>query len=270
MGGPAPADRRVSDASPDDLAAVAEEAARAAGALLLERFEAGTERATATKSSPTDLVSEADHAAEDAIRATLAARRPDDAIVGEEGDDVAGTTGLRWIVDPLDGTVNFLFGIPQWCVSIACEGDAGVVYDPLREELFCARAGGDPRLNGVPIERPARDDLATAMVATGFGYERSVREAQVADRDPRHPARARHPPRRQRGPRPLLDGGWAASTRSTSTASSPGTRRPGLMLCEGVGLHVERLPAAGALPEGVLAAPPAIAAELRALVTRGG
>src|SRR3954465_13739557 len=136
---------RVAAMSPDDLLAIAREAAEAAAPLLLERF--GTERALASKSTPTDLVSEADLAAERAIRAVLAARVPDDAIMAEEGDDVAGTSGRRWIVDPLDGTVNYLYGIPQWCISVACEGLAGVVLDPVRGEVFTATADGPARLD---------------------------------------------------------------------------------------------------------------------------
>ena len=107
----------------DDLLDVAVAAARAPARSCSSDYEAGCARST-TKSTPTDLVSEADLEAERAIRDVLAARRPDDAILGEEGDDIAGTTGLRWVVDPLDGTVNYLFGIPQWCVSVACEGRA--------------------------------------------------------------------------------------------------------------------------------------------------
>ena len=115
---------------------VAVEAARAAGAVLLERFEARPEGVT-TKSTPTDLVSEADLAAERAIRDVLAARRPDDAILGEEGDDVPGTSGLRWVVDPLDGTVNYLFGHARsGACSVACEGRAAAILDPVRDELF--------------------------------------------------------------------------------------------------------------------------------------
>ena len=92
-----------------------------------------------------------------------------------------GTTGLRWVVDPLDGTINFLFGIPQWAVSIACEDAdgrcAGVVHDPMRDELWSAVRDGAPLLNGRPIAASTRDDLATAMVATGFGYDAEVRRA---------------------------------------------------------------------------------------------
>ena len=124
----------------DDLLEVAVAAARAAGDILLDRYAHGVGD-VATKSSPTDLVSEADLSAERAIRELLTARRPDDAILGEEGDDIAGTSGLRWVVDPLDGTVNYLFGIPQRSVSVACEGRVGVILVPVRGELFSVRAG---------------------------------------------------------------------------------------------------------------------------------
>src|SRR3954452_12805380 len=121
----------------DELLAIAEEGARAAGAVLLERFGA-PRRGVPAKTSPTDPVSEADLAAERALREILSKRRPGDAVLGEEGGQAgAGDTGLRWVVDPLDGTVNFLFGIPQWAVSVACEDASGtlvgVVHDPLRD-----------------------------------------------------------------------------------------------------------------------------------------
>ena len=96
-----------------------------AGELLLERARAGREREVSSKSTPTDLVSEADLASERAIHALLAERRPEDGFVGEEGGPSRGTSGLSWVVDPLDGTVNFLFGIPQWCVSVAVRDAAG-------------------------------------------------------------------------------------------------------------------------------------------------
>jgi myo-inositol-1(or 4)-monophosphatase len=163
----------------DELLDIAVAAARAAGDVLVERYERGA-RGVVTKSSPTDLVSEADLAAERAIRDVLGARRPDDAIVGEEGDDVAGSSGLRWIVDPLDGTVNYLFGIPQWCVSVACEGRVGVILDPLHDELFSVQVGEDALLDGQPLRGPERRELGTAMVSTGFGYEAGVRAAQAA------------------------------------------------------------------------------------------
>ena len=100
-----------------------------------------------SKSTPTDLVSEADLASERAIRRLLAERRPRDGFLGEEGGSTQGTSGLEWVVDPLDGTVNFLFGIPQWCVSVAVRDaagrrSAGAVYDPNRGELFTATRDG--------------------------------------------------------------------------------------------------------------------------------
>jgi myo-inositol-1(or 4)-monophosphatase len=144
VGAGPPAAVLVSDPAVADgeLLELAVEAARMAGALLAERARHGTERKVTSKSTPTDLVSEADTESERAIRELLAARRPHDGIVGEEGSDVPGSSGLRWVVDPLDGTVNFLFGIPQWCVSVAVrdrdETIAGAVYDPHRDELFTA------------------------------------------------------------------------------------------------------------------------------------
>src|ERR1700743_3786034 len=137
---------RVSGASEDALLDLAVAAARLAGGLLAERAGRGAERTVSAKSTPTDLVSEADLAAEHAIREVLAKRRPDDGFLGEEGGGEEGTSGLRWIVDPLDGTINFLFGIPQWCVSVAVADEegtvAGAVYDPNREELFTATREG--------------------------------------------------------------------------------------------------------------------------------
>jgi len=247
-----------------DALAVAEEAARAAGALLVEAF--GSELTPAAKSTPTDLVSEADLAAERAIRAVLRERAPDDGIVGEEGEDEPSASGRWWVVDPLDGTVNFLFGHPQWCVSVACEGIAGVVYDPLRDELFAGGAGLPTTLNGVRVERstPAVD-LATSLVATGFGYDalqrgeqhEVVREVLLRCRDFR------------RGGSAALDLAWAAAGR-VDAYFEHGVQRwdaaAGVLLCAGAGLEVRPLRARGRLPAGVLAAPPAIAGELQSLV----
>ena len=116
--------RRLLVSDEDALLAVAVEAARMAGAMLHERARHAAEEVT-SKSTPTDLVSEADLASERAIRELLAVRRPDDGFVGEEGGSSEGVSGLSWVVDPLDGTVNFLFGIPQWCVSVAVRDGAG-------------------------------------------------------------------------------------------------------------------------------------------------
>jgi myo-inositol-1(or 4)-monophosphatase len=164
-----------------ELLAVAEQAARAAAGELMPRFghrQAGVR----SKSSPTDLVSDADVAAEAAIREVLSRERPGDAVLGEEGG-ATGAGDLRWVVDPLDGTINFLFGIPAFAVSVACADAsgqlAGIVLDPVREECFAATRSGPAILNGRPIEASKGDQLATALVATGFGYEARVRARQA-------------------------------------------------------------------------------------------
>src|SRR5438445_8708744 len=172
----------MTDVGEDALLVVAVEAAHAAADELRPRFGEHAEHVRA-KSSPTDLVSDADVAAERAVRSVLARRRPGDAILGEEG----GATGegeLRWIVDPLDGTVNFLFGIPVFAVSVACENAsgtlAGVVLDPIRDECFTATRSGIAALNGGEIRGSDRAELSTAMVATGFGYDAAGRARQAA------------------------------------------------------------------------------------------
>ena len=171
--------------SPAELLPVAEEAARVAGALLRARFEAGPERSVHAKSTPTDLASEADLAAEAAIRDLLAEQRPADALLAEEGggDQAVERGRVRWIVDPLDGTINFLFGIPQWCVSVACEDErgtlAGVVFDPMRGELFAATADGPATMNGLPVEARPGAPLAESLVVTGFAYDHDVRARQA-------------------------------------------------------------------------------------------
>jgi len=265
---PAGACRRRSGVSEDvsdaDLLAVAVEAAEAAAPLLLERFAAGTRRGVRAKSSPTDLVSEADVLAEEAIRAVLAARRPDDALMGEEGDDVPGTSGLRWIIDPLDGTTNYLFGIPQWCISVACEGRAGVVYDPLRGELFKATRQ-TATLGGEALTGSTSQDLATALVATGFGYESAVRERQA-------PIAARILPRVRdirRAGSAALDMAWAAAGRLDAYFEfgvMPWDSAAGELLCTAAGLTVTPLPARNGLPAGVLVAAPGLTPELLALI----
>jgi myo-inositol-1(or 4)-monophosphatase len=114
----------------------------------------------------------------------LERRRPGDAILAEEGGAIGGSGGLRWVVDPLDGTVNFLFGIPAFVVSVACEdgdgGLVGVVLDPVRDECFAAVRSGPATLNGEVVAGSERDDLSTALVATGFGYDATVRARQAA------------------------------------------------------------------------------------------
>lgn len=254
----------------DALLTVATDAARAAGALLLERYAAGPATGVHSKSTPTDLVSQTDIDTEALIRSRLRAARPDDALMGEEGDDVPGTSGLRWVVDPLDGTIDFLYGIPQWSVSVAVEDAegrtlAGVVLDPLRDELFAATADGPPTCNGVVLERRPAPELEAALVATGFAYSAEVRAAQAQVLGALLP-RVRDI---RRFGSAALDLVWTAAGRCDAYWER-GTQRwdvaAGALVCERAGLVVEPLPARGVLPAGQIAAPPELLAALRELV----
>jgi myo-inositol-1(or 4)-monophosphatase len=127
-------------------------------------------------------VTDADRAAEEAIQELLTAERPDDGLLAEEGSRAEAASGRRWVVDPLDGTVNYVYGIPTWCVSVAlqdADGTAvGVVRDPLHDETFAASRRGGSSLNGEVARVRERADLSRALVATGFGYRRDRRAAQ--------------------------------------------------------------------------------------------
>jgi myo-inositol-1(or 4)-monophosphatase len=290
-------------AADDDLLAVAVETARMAGALLAERARHGAERAVTSKSTPTDLVSEADTESERAIRELLAARRPDDGIVGEEGSDEPGTSGLRWVVDPLDGTVNFLFSIPQWCVSVAVRDErqtiAGAVYDPNRDELFTATRDGKAMVSGLEgtseLTGPAsgqpeqgaatgdldptpggseaisgsaesgRDWLAHAMVATGLAYDADVRAAQGK-------VLARLAPRARdirRFGSAALDLTWTAAGRYDAYFERSVKQwdiAAGQLICERAGLRVLELDVFENLPWGLLVAPAGLAEALWEIV----
>jgi myo-inositol-1(or 4)-monophosphatase len=171
----------------DDLLAIAVENAGGAARLLAD----GLRRPRAlvdTKTSTVDLVTEMDRASERLIVDGILARRPDDGILGEEGAAIEGTTGVRWIIDPLDGTTNFVYRIPGFSVSIAVEVDgevvAGVVHDVVHEEVYTARRGAGAFRNGVAIAPTTLTDPARALVGTGFSYVRDWRaeQAQVLDR----------------------------------------------------------------------------------------
>jgi myo-inositol-1(or 4)-monophosphatase len=148
-------------------------------------LEAGLddERQVSTKSTPTDMVTEMDRGSEDRIVSAILAERPDDAIVGEEGTDRPGTSGVRWIIDPLDGTTNYLYRHPGFNVSVAAELDgevvAGAVVDPLHHDVFDAVRGHGARRNGRPIAPSTETDRSRALVATGFGYDRDRRRHQA-------------------------------------------------------------------------------------------
>jgi myo-inositol-1(or 4)-monophosphatase len=158
------------------------DAARRAGELLVLGRPADLGVA-ATKSSPTDVVTEMDRASERLITATLLGARPRDGVLGEEGADTGGSSGVRWIVDPVDGTVNYLYGLPGWSVSIAAEvgGEvvAGVVAIPSQRETFTAIRGGGARLDGRPITCNRGVPLDRALVGTGFGYAEQLRARQA-------------------------------------------------------------------------------------------
>jgi len=170
--------------------------ARDAGELAARRRREGVQVAD-TKSTAVDIVTEADREVERLIRSRIGDARPDDAILGEEGGSVGGTTGLMWVVDPIDGTTNYLYGIPHYAVSVAVvEGDdprswdglVGVVYNPATGELFSAErgkgawitdaAGGGSGTTRIRIPAPAPFDQW--LIGTGFAYAADMRAVQGA------------------------------------------------------------------------------------------
>jgi myo-inositol-1(or 4)-monophosphatase len=168
----------------DELSQVALDVA-AGAAQLLEQYSTALLTEVSTKSSPTDLVSEADRASEAYILSALRQARPLDSVQGEEGSTFEGTSGVSWIADPLDGTTNFFFRVPAYSVSLAarCNGQlvVGAVVDPSRHETWSAARGRGAVCNGTPCHvASGRSDLSTALVATGFGYRREQRAEQAA------------------------------------------------------------------------------------------
>jgi myo-inositol-1(or 4)-monophosphatase len=273
---PTHTDRSTSDLA--ELLSVAMRSARMAGELLLERFERGAAEDVRSKSTPTDLVSEADFASQRALEALLKELRPEDAFLGEEERDGAGVDGdmtgegerLRWVVDPLDGTVNFLFGIPQWCVSVAVQDGhavtlAGAIFDPGRDEMWSATLGGEASLNGNALECSIRTELSTAMIATGLYYDAEVRAEQAR-------VLARLVPRvrdiRRMGSA-ALDMAWTAAGRYDAYFER-GTKlwdvAAGALICERAGLRVVDLAVHERLPSGLLVAPAPLADPLVELV----
>lgn len=186
----------------EPLARVAAELATDVGRRIREMRDGGVGVA-ATKSSRSDVVTEADRQAERLIAEHLAQVRPQDGILGEEGASTEGSSGITWVVDPIDGTVNYLYGLPGYAVSIAAtvssaaeargsapppgttsdgrRAVAGAVYVPVTDELYVAHEGGGATLNGEPIRVSTETELELALVATGFGYttERRAEQAQV-------------------------------------------------------------------------------------------
>ncbi len=161
-------------------------AAREAGELAVTMRAAGIDVAH-TKSSPTDIVTQADSACEALVRDRLLGARPGDGFLGEESDDTGSaaesSSGVTWIVDPIDGTVNYLYGLPRYAVSIAASVEgrvvAGVVLSPVPGLEYAATLGGGATCNGVPLRVRSTPPLAEALVSTGFSYERQTRGRQA-------------------------------------------------------------------------------------------
>ncbi|MGH2821314.1 MAG: inositol monophosphatase family protein [Actinomycetota bacterium] len=247
---------------------LAVEAAHRAGALLLERFRSSV-RLVGTKSSATDPVSEADHASEQLLLDVLRDERPDDGILAEEGGVGESRSGLTWVIDPLDGTVNFLFGIPMWAVSIAVEdahgGVVGVVFDPIRDETFSAIRGEGARLNGARIEVSPKEDLSTALIGTGFSYEAGAREVQ-AERLVRLLPKVRDI---RRAGSAAVDLCWTASGRLDGFFEAPmevWDKAAGVLIMSEAGAVVSELEAPLDLSAGIIAANPTLHDRLRSLV----
>lgn len=181
----------------DELLWLASSLAVRAGHMVRDGRAANGVAASATKSSATDVVTEFDRASEAMIVSAIVEARPDDGVVGEEGTSTPGTSGIHWLIDPIDGTTNFLYGLPGYAVSIAActedgsevgQAEVGVVYVPATDELFTAVRGRGARLNGVPIHCTTTSQLSQSLVATGFSYlaeRRSVQAQRLAALLPR-------------------------------------------------------------------------------------
>ena len=243
---------------------LAETLARKAGELLLEGAD-GLRVDVTTKTSGTDMVSEMDRASEALIVDGILAARPDDAILGEETGGRDGTSGVRWVIDPLDGTTNYLYRHPIWAVSIGVEVDGevevGVVASPGLQETFTAMRGKGAWLNGEPITVTDESDLASALVGTGFGYVAGRRAAQAevlphllpAVRDIR------------RGGVASLDLCWVACGRLDGyyeAGGQPWDVAAGLLIATEAGAVVAGLDGGPVVPESVMAAAPGVAPAL--------
>jgi myo-inositol-1(or 4)-monophosphatase len=266
----------------NELADLAERVALGAAAMLrdgLTRDQVEIE----TKSTGTDMVSEMDKAAEQLIVDELLAARPDDGILGEEGSDRAGRSGIRWVIDPLDGTTNYLYRHPGFSVSIAAEPDgarrvdpaagrsavAGVVVDIVSGDRFRAVRGGGATRNGRPVAASPETDLARALVATGFGYDAHRRRDQVAIlgriigdiRDIRRMGSA------------ALDLCSVACGRVDAyyeAGLAPWDLAAGALIAAEAGAVVSYLPATVRAATTVVAAPPALSTRLRELLLAAG
>jgi myo-inositol-1(or 4)-monophosphatase len=254
---------------PDALLDIARRAALAAGELLLDRF-GGPASGLESKSSRTDLVSDADRESEDLILGMLRRDRPDDAIVSEEGGGGEGTSGISWLVDPLDGTINYLWGLPQWSVTLGCsdaEGRlVGVVYDPGRGELFTAARGEGAFLNDRILRLEGAPPLDEALIGTGFSYRAEERVLQ-AERLLRVLPRVRDVRRLGSA---ALDLAWLAAGRLDGyyeTALQLWDWAGGALVLEEAGGRVVETPPTGGFSAGLVAARAQLCDPLLSLVT---
>lgn len=255
------------------LEELASSLARAAGTLALagrRSLGSGQHIEHETKSSDTDPVTEFDRAAEALLVEELRRARPDDAIVGEEGADQPGTSGLEWHLDPIDGTVNYVYDLPAWSTSVAVvdhtgQAVAGAVYAPVTDELFAATRGAGATLNGVPIHVTPTTDLTMALVATGFGYGAEVRRRQ-ADRLARMITRVRDI---RRFGSAALDLCLVASGRVDAYFEehlNSWDIAAGVLIAAEAGARTSDFGGGGATPAEVVAAAPGIHGELLALL----
>lgn len=169
--------------TPAELLTLASAAASEAGQFIRERADLVRELVH-SKSTPTDMVTEVDHAAERMIVERLLAARPHDGMTGEEGANRPSTSGVRWIIDPLDGTTSYIYGYPAYSVSIAAELDgevvAGAVFDAAHGRLYAASRGGGAFRDGVTLHVNEETRLGHALTSTGFGYDPARRAMQAA------------------------------------------------------------------------------------------
>lgn len=170
-------------ASSEELLALARSVAEEAAALV-RQWRRGEVEVADTKSSPVDVVTDADRASEELIYKRLTEARPDDGFLGEEGASAESSSGVTWVVDPIDGTVNFLYDIPQYAVSIAArrgeEVVAGVVVNVATGEAFSAVRGGGAYVDGTPLSVREVVPMEQRLVGTGFNYVAEVRSLQAA------------------------------------------------------------------------------------------
>ncbi|MBL8778407.1 MAG: inositol monophosphatase [Acidimicrobiales bacterium] len=258
--------------SPEALLGLAVEAGEAAAALLLDGLHR-QRTLVATKSSTTDMVTEMDRRSEALIVDHLLRTRPDDGILGEEGTERPSTSGVTWVIDPLDGTTNYLYGYPGFSVSIAAVGGGGTlaaaVVDPIHRETWTATAGGGAHCNGDPLAGPGHPPLGATLLATGFSYDpaRRARQGQVLAavlpqvRDIR------------RGGGAAIDLCWVAGGRVDAfyeRGLAPWDLAAGALIAAEAGARVADLDGTPAGGEGVLAAHPERFAELASCLLAAG